>query len=66
MTAPKKDDQHKQNPEKLELAKAIAEQSQKVIKTYTSIESMFMRFGKFLVHGLIVSFSTKEMVKSFP
>ncbi len=47
MTAPRKDDEHKQNPEKLELAKAIAEQSQKVIKTYTSIESMFLRFGKF-------------------
>lgn len=47
MANPNKDEERKQNPEKLELAKAIAEQSQKVIKTYTSIESMFMRFGKF-------------------
>lgn len=47
MTNQKNDEGRKQNPEKLELAKAIAQQSQKVIKTYTSIESMFMRFGKF-------------------
>lgn len=37
----------KHNSDKLELAKAIAEQSQKVIKTYTSIESVFLRTGKF-------------------
>ena len=37
----------KRNTEKLELAKAIAEQSQKVIKTYTTIESLFLRVGKF-------------------
>ncbi len=47
MATPKKDEERKQNPEKLELAKAIAEQSQKVIKTYTTIESIFLRFGKF-------------------
>lgn len=41
------DDEHKQNPEKLELAKAIAEQSQRMLKTYTSIESFIIRFTKF-------------------
>lgn len=46
-TPNKPEEERRQNPEKLELAKAIAEQSQKVLKTYTTIESVFLRFGKF-------------------
>lgn len=36
-----------QDLDKLELAKTIAEQSKKVIKTYSSIEFIFMRFVRF-------------------
>jgi len=36
-----------QDLDKLELAKAIAEQSKKVIKTYSSIEFIFMRIVRF-------------------
>ena len=59
MTNQKNDEGRKQNPEKLELAKAIAQQSQKVLKTYTSIESMFMRFGKFFSSWF--EFNTKRI-----
>lgn len=37
----------KQGQDKLELAKAIAEQSQKVFKTYSNIESFLMRIVRF-------------------
>ena len=43
----KRNPEPKHDSEKLELAKAIAEQSQKVLRTYTNIESLFMRFVKF-------------------
>lgn len=43
----KKKPEVKRVDDKLELAKAIAEQSQRVIKTYTDLESLFMRVVRF-------------------
>lgn len=43
----KKKPEVKHDTEKLELAKAIAEQSQRVLKTYSNIESLLMRFVRF-------------------